>query len=659
MKIAFLMVDRYRLGGVVSATHNLAGALAARHEVEVVSLRRDRETSPMPLDDRARVVDLTDVRPTSPTYDGDNPLMREQPKVYPGEPGEDVPHVSRLAELRLLEYLQTTDADVVVSSNPRITSVLHRAGRDTYLKVAQEHSRPTTFHRHIRDPLFAAYRALDAVTVLTPEELTVLSKALGDGRNLAVMPNCVPLARDCTSDGNNPVVVTAGLLKKHKGFDDLIAAFSIAAEKHPGWQLRIYGDGPERARLRRQIEELHAYNNVLLMGAVSGVTRELAKGSVFVLPSRREPFGNVVVEAMSCRLPVIATDCDHGPRNILTPGEDGELVPVGDVEAMAAALTTLIEDEQRRTAMGAAAERNAARFSPEASADRFEEILQQAFARRSRQAKADCRIDESGSGDLHVTLPAAGSAEPPTLVCLPSGTGAAPVRVPFRPSDGRLLAVVPRRRGLAEGEWQLSVEHPDTALTSLRADSCDTRGLLSVHLPASDGPVLELLHPHVSSEGEVRVRSVAREVHAEVGPVTVTSESVCVTGELWGADVEADATVTAVHRGTPERNLGFRVERSGGGAFRADIPCGDMVFGHERGEEVWDLWLSPGSEREPVRLCKSATDVLDPMTVFTFPRPVLEVPDRRGPLFRRSSGRCELRPYFSVRGQFALKLVDL
>ncbi|MDK1473876.1 glycosyltransferase [Streptomyces sp. 549] len=658
MKISFLMVDRYRLGGVVSATHNLAGALAARHEVEVVSLRRDRDTSPMPLDERVEVVDLTDVRVTSPVYDGDNPAMREQPKVYPGEPDEEVPHVSRLAELRLLAHLENTDADVVVSSNPRLTSVLHRAGRGQYLKVAQEHSRPTTFHRHIRDPLFAAYRSLDAVTVLTPEELAVLGGALGDGRNLTVMPNCVPPADGGTSTGRNRVVVTAGLLKRHKGFDDLIAAFCVAAEKHPDWQLRIYGEGPERAALRGRIEELGAYNQVLLMGAVSGVTRELAKGSVFALPSRREPFGNVVVEAMSCGLPVVATDCDHGPRNILTPGEDGELVPVGDVEAMAAALAALMEDEPRRIAMGAAAQRNAARFGPAAGADRFEEILRQASLRRARAVKAECRVTDCGSGDLHVTLPPVGQDGPPALVCLPAG-GGEPVRIPFVPADGRLTAVVPRRGCLAEGEWRLSVEHGDAALTGVRADACDTRGLLSVPLPNAHGPALELLLPHVDRDGEVRVRSVVREVHAEVGPLTVSSESVRLTGELWGAVPAADAVVEAVHRGTPERNLAFAAQTGEGGAFRTEIPCRDLVADRAAAEDVWDLWLSPGGGRSPVRMCKDATDVLDPMAVFTFPRPVLEVPERRGPLQRRGSQRCELRPYYTARGQLALKVVDL
>ncbi|GAA1429687.1 hypothetical protein GCM10009601_45620 [Streptomyces thermospinosisporus] len=102
------------------------------------------------------------------------------------------------------------------------------------------------------------------------------------------------------------------------------------AARHPDWRLRIYGSDPEEPALRRRIQERGLYNHVHLMGTAFPVTAEFAKGSVFVLPSLREPFGNVTVEAMTRRLPVVAMDCDHGPRNILTHGEDGLLIPPGD-----------------------------------------------------------------------------------------------------------------------------------------------------------------------------------------------------------------------------------------------------------------------------------------------------------------------------------------
>ncbi|OEU96458.1 glycosyl transferase, partial [Streptomyces abyssalis] len=86
---------------------------------------------------------------------------------------------------------------------------------------------------------------------------------------------------------------------------------------------RIYGSGREREKLRLLIDELGLYNHVFLMGPAHPIEAEWAKGAIGAVTSSLESFGMTIVEAMRCGLPVVATDCPHGPGEIIRDGVDG------------------------------------------------------------------------------------------------------------------------------------------------------------------------------------------------------------------------------------------------------------------------------------------------------------------------------------------------
>ena len=138
-------------------------------------------------------------------------------------------------------------------------------------------------------------------------------------------------------------MLSMGRLERQKGFDLLIQAVA-ALDAGMAWTLDIWGEGSERQRLQRQIQQLGLEQRVRLCGNAERPLQVLRDYGLFVMASRWEGFGNTLVEAMAMGLPVIAVDCPYGPREILQSGRLGMLVPRGE---LASAIASLLRDPAR------------------------------------------------------------------------------------------------------------------------------------------------------------------------------------------------------------------------------------------------------------------------------------------------------------------------
>ncbi len=147
-----------------------------------------------------------------------------------------------------------------------------------------------------------------------------------------------PWLRDKTA----PVVIAVGRLHPVKGFDDLLRAFALLLRQRDA-RLIILGEGRVRAELEAQVRALGLQQQVAIPGRVDNVPAWMARSDLFALSSRSEGFGNALVEALAAGLRIVSTRCPSGPAEILEDGRWGELVPVGDVDAFAAAMARQLD----------------------------------------------------------------------------------------------------------------------------------------------------------------------------------------------------------------------------------------------------------------------------------------------------------------------------
>jgi glycosyltransferase involved in cell wall biosynthesis len=212
----------------------------------------------------------------------------------------------------------------------------------------------------------AVYRLADLVVVPSRTVAESVRGFVSDKR-LWIIPNPIAIAlpERKARDSQEKIIVSVGRLSPEKGFDLLVRAFAACASLNPGWSLIIYGEGEQRATLERLIEDLQLKDRVSLPGQVREPVNYIWTADLFVLSSYTECFPNALCEAMAVGLPVIATDCPSGPREIIRHGVDGILVAPNDVYALSAAMHGLLNDPDIRDRLGSHAREVTERFGLE------------------------------------------------------------------------------------------------------------------------------------------------------------------------------------------------------------------------------------------------------------------------------------------------------
>jgi len=207
---------------------------------------------------------------------------------------------------------------------------------------------------------------------------------------------------------SGPVIGAAGRLIPLKGFDALLGAFALVRRNCPDAQLRIAGEGPDRGRLDSLVREKGLSDGVELLGELADMAGFLQSLDVFAMPSRREGFGMAVLEAMSCGLPVVASDAG-GLKEIVQDGVNGRLVPAGDEKALADALCAILTDRALAERFGRESRRSVeSRFTLQRMARRYEQAYRDAMADAAGHPRRDeippSLMHAAGAKERRITL---------------------------------------------------------------------------------------------------------------------------------------------------------------------------------------------------------------------------------------------------------------
>jgi glycosyltransferase involved in cell wall biosynthesis len=222
--------------------------------------------------------------------------------------------------------------------------------------------------------LVGKLKRLDQLVVLTDK-----SKASWpELSNVTVISDPIPMPIPLSvSDLHAKRVITIGRYAYQKGYDMLLQAWSKVEKQYPDWTLDIFGQG-DQTEYRKLMTDLGIdTNRCHLNGPVEDVTKNYLDSSIFVLSSRFEGFGLVLVEAMACGLPVVSFDCPAGPDEIITDGNDGLLVSSGNIHDLAEKLMTLMADEKLRCHLARQARQNAQRYSMASIASQWKMLFDQ------------------------------------------------------------------------------------------------------------------------------------------------------------------------------------------------------------------------------------------------------------------------------------------
>lgn len=246
-------------------------------------------------------------------------------------------------------YIKKNNFDIMISFLPRASWYSAIATRSINTKlIISERNDPASIYKSTfqRKMYRLIYNMANGVVFQTNDAKAFFSKKVQ--RDSVVISNPVnDIFFDCKNvKERKKTIVNVGRLSEQKNHKLLINAFADFSNKYPDYKLIIYGEGPLRNELEKQIADLKLNNKILLPGIVDNIKDKIYDSSMFVFTSDYEGMPNSLMEAMTLGIPCISTDCPcGGPREIIDDGINGILVPVNDKDMIVASMKKIIEDD--------------------------------------------------------------------------------------------------------------------------------------------------------------------------------------------------------------------------------------------------------------------------------------------------------------------------
>lgn len=293
----------------------------------------------------------------------------------------------RLHEKRFKALLEQIRPDVVDCFYPGECSFVPGL-KDGSKKMMELHQSKLFHHQYNRTGLMGLadkvrarmderlVRKFDRFVVLTEED----AKMWGEMPNIRVIPNAANFIAQKYSDCSEKRVIAVGRLDYQKSFDRLILVWEKVHEKMQDWRLDIFGQGEWKDMLQGMIDERGLQDVVRINAPTKNIGKEYSESSMLVMSSHYEGFPMVMIEAMACGLPAVSFDFKCGPKDIIKDGENGVIVPDGDIDALAEAMMKLMGDDELRKRMGENAKKVVETYSEEKVMNKWVSLYEEIVA---------------------------------------------------------------------------------------------------------------------------------------------------------------------------------------------------------------------------------------------------------------------------------------
>ncbi len=297
-------------------------------------------------------------------------------------------------------------ANLLAGMPSKVVICQHSVLSTAYLRTKGWSHRVTPLIYRLISPAFACAVAVSAgiarefrtIAHIPQRKITVIHNPV-IGADFAAR-SASPATHPWLDDPTRKVFVTAGRLVPIKDHETLLRAMALYRRQHDG-RLLILGAGPLRDRLGALADELGLHDAVDFLGFQDNPLPYFRRADAFVLSSYAEGFGNVLVEAMGCGTPVIATNCEHGPAEILDGGRYGVLVETRDARALAEAMGRVSELSDLWPA--ALLKSRAAAFSTAACATAYLQLLNSVTPIRAHGRAGLARGGTAAKASFHAT----------------------------------------------------------------------------------------------------------------------------------------------------------------------------------------------------------------------------------------------------------------
>lgn len=373
MKIIYCIASVYNPGGMERVLLNKVRWLSERDGYEVAVVTTDQQGRP-PFYAFPEKVRMTDLGINYSTDNGRAPIAKILSYF----------RKRRQHRKALTELLHREKADIVVSLYPSESSFIPSIC-DGSRKVLELHYCKFFRLQYGRSGLLGLadrfrtrqderiVRRFDRFVVLTRED----AGYWGALPNLQVIPNAALQLPDVRHDDTSRRVIAVGRLDYQKGFDRLLQAWALLPEDlRADWRLDIFGQGDWEPMLRQMTEDLGIAGSARINRPTTRIFQEYAASAFLAMSSHYEGFPMVLIEAMACGAPGVCFDFKCGPKDIIRNGENGLIVPEGEVPALARAMERLMRDDALRAQMSARAREVTDIYSEENVMKQWEKCFQ-------------------------------------------------------------------------------------------------------------------------------------------------------------------------------------------------------------------------------------------------------------------------------------------